>query len=102
MLSKAGAPLTLLQLLPRADEQAVQGVIADVCMAIKKLAVNDDICKELADAGALDITLPVCVLLEQLAKREYRGCTSSCSIMQPGGGFLHALPCSCPCIAVVM
>ena len=62
MLSKAGAPLTLLQLLPTAEEQAAPGLIADVCMAIKKLAVNDDICKELADAGALDITLPVCVL----------------------------------------
>ena len=68
MLSKAGAPLRLLQLLPRADEQAVPGLIADVCMAIKKLAVNDDICKELADAGALDITLPVCILLQPLAR----------------------------------
>lgn len=74
MLSKAGGHLTLLQLLPTADEQAVPGLIADICMAIKKLAVNDDICKELADAGALDITLPVCVLLQQLAKRQHRGC----------------------------
>lgn len=84
MLSKAGGHLTLLQLLPTADEQAVPGLIADICMAIKKLAVNDDICKELADAGALDITLPMpqkylsypavckacCALLRQLANSD--------------------------------
>ncbi|KAK9843790.1 hypothetical protein WJX81_006589 [Elliptochloris bilobata] len=60
MLAKAGAPAALLAILQRGDgELARPDVAAAVCGALKRLAVNDEICVEFADAGGVDTCLQV-------------------------------------------
>lgn len=47
-----GAPLALLAVLKQRGVAALR-LAPSLCAAIKKLAVNEDICKELADEGAV-------------------------------------------------
>lgn len=56
-LAKAGAPATLLAILQRGSASAEPDVAAAACSAIKRLAVNDEICTEFADAGGVETCL---------------------------------------------
>lgn len=56
-LAQQGAPLALLAILK--DARVDTGSLAAVCSAAKKVAANEEICKELADAGAVNITMQV-------------------------------------------
>ncbi len=60
-LAKEGAPLALLAVLRRAG--AAPEVVAAACGAVKRLAVNEDICMEFADAGGVQACLEVCASL---------------------------------------
>ncbi|KAL0024893.1 hypothetical protein WJX77_000671 [Trebouxia sp. C0004] len=82
-LAQQGAPLLLLSILKQGDITEPVTVAA-VCGAAKKLAANEDICKELADDGAVQVTMEVltsglgnatlvrsaCSLLRQLANSD--------------------------------
>ena len=60
-LAQQGAPLLLLSILKKGNvSDAV--TVAAVCGAAKKLAANEEICKELADDGAVEVTMRVCIL----------------------------------------
>lgn len=56
-LAQQGAPLALLAILK--DPKVDTASLAAVCSAAKKVAANEDICKELADAGAVGVTMQV-------------------------------------------
>ena len=60
-LAQAGAPLALLAVLRPAG--AAPEVVAAACGAVKRLAVNEDICMEFADAGGVKACLEVCASL---------------------------------------
>ncbi|DBA96893.1 TPA: hypothetical protein ACH3X3_013048 [Trebouxia sp. C0006] len=82
-LAQQGAPLLLLSILKQGDITEPVTVAA-VCGAAKKLAANEEICKELADDGAVKVTMEVltsglgnatlvrsaCSLLRQLANSD--------------------------------
>jgi len=57
-LAQQGAPLLLLSILKQGDITEPVTVAA-VCGAAKKLAANEEICKELADDGAVKVTMEV-------------------------------------------
>lgn len=57
-LAQQGAALLLLSILKRGD-LTDPATVAAVCGAAKKLAANEDICKELADEGAVQATMQV-------------------------------------------
>ncbi|KAL3155515.1 hypothetical protein ABBQ38_011067 [Trebouxia sp. C0009 RCD-2024] len=82
-LAQQGAALLLLSILKRGD-LTDPATVAAVCGAVKKLAANEDICKDLADEGAVQATMQVlasglanatlvrsaCSLLRQLANSD--------------------------------
>ena len=55
-LASAGLHTALLAVLHR---QAVEVEAAAVFTALKKVAVNDDICQEIADGGGVELCLQV-------------------------------------------
>lgn len=57
-IAKAGAPEALLLVL-RSEQGREPGVAAAACNALRRIAVNDDICNEFADAGGVDTTMQV-------------------------------------------
>ena len=56
-LAQQGAPLALLAILREGKVDTAS--LAAVCTAAKKVAANEEICKELADAGAVHTTMQV-------------------------------------------
>ncbi len=56
-LAKAGAPAALLAILQRGSAMAEPDMAAAACGAIKRLAVNDEICTDFADAGGVETCL---------------------------------------------
>ena len=61
-MAQQGAPLLLLSILKQGDITEPVTVAA-VCGAAKKLAANEEICKELADDGAVQVTMEVRLVL---------------------------------------
>ena len=60
-IAKAGAPEAMLAAMrdcPTSAERAPQLVTA-VCGALRRIAVNDEICTEYADAGGVAVTMQV-------------------------------------------
>lgn len=57
-LAQQGAALLLLSILKRGHLSA-PATVAAICAAVKKLAANEDICKELAEEGAVQATMQV-------------------------------------------
>lgn len=57
-LAQQGAALQLLSILKQGNI-ADAATVAAVCGAAKKLAANEEICKELADDGAVQVTMKV-------------------------------------------
>ena len=57
-LAQQGAALLLLSILKQGDATD-STTKAAVCAAAKKLAANEEICKELADEGAVQVTMKV-------------------------------------------
>lgn len=57
-LAQQGAALLLLSILKQ-GHLSDPATVAAVCAAIKKLAANEDICKELAEEGAVQATMQV-------------------------------------------
>ena len=51
--------MALLALLKQPREALDTASLAAVCSAAKKVAANEDICKELADAGTVNVTMQV-------------------------------------------
>ena len=51
--------MALLALLKQPKEALDTASLAAVCSAAKKVAANEEICKELADAGAVSVTMQV-------------------------------------------
>ena len=58
VIAKAGAPEALLRVL-QGERGREPAVAAAACNALRRLAVNDDICNEFADAGGVDTTMQV-------------------------------------------
>ena len=60
-IAKAGAPEAMLAAMQ--DHMAASAhtpqVPTAVCSALRRIAVNDDICKEFADAGGVTVTMQV-------------------------------------------
>jgi hypothetical protein len=57
-MAKSGALPPLLDVLRRGLDSggvADAAQIAAACAALRRIAVNDDICKEAADAGAVEV-----------------------------------------------
>lgn len=57
-LAQQGAAVLLLSILKQ-GHLTDPATVAAVCAAAKKLAANEDICKELAEEGAVQITMQV-------------------------------------------
>lgn len=62
-IAKAGAPEAMLAAMHRHIGTPIQQIPTAICSALRRIAVNDDICKEFADAGGVTVTMQVGYLL---------------------------------------
>lgn len=58
-MANAGAPEALLQVLREAEGMHAPAVAAAACNAMRRIAVNDDICGECAELGGVQATMQV-------------------------------------------
>ena len=57
-----GAPVALLGYVQRASlDYASSHTLTVVCGALRRLAVNEDICSKIAEAGGVETCLMVCI-----------------------------------------
>lgn len=72
-LAQQGAAVLLLSILKQ-GHLTDPATVAAVCAAAKKLAANEEICKELAEEGAVQTTMQVhtCMLTYECMPQEYQ------------------------------